>query len=383
MKPNGRKRRAPAPWFALAAGAALAPAIFLPAAPMARAAYRFADFSGRPPIHVLRFAGSAPAGLSPAQIKKFYHLPRTGGRGTIAIIGAYDAPHIERDLAVFDNAFHLLPCTAGNKCFEEHKMSPRLRADAGWSLEASLDVEWAHAIAPRAKILFIEAATQSGPNLLAAIDYAVSRKDVVAVSMSWGGAEFPGEASLDSHFKARPGLAFFAASGDSGAGVQWPAASPLVVAVGGTSFSLVKNGKLLSESAWQGSGGGASAYEAEPGYQRSFGIPRAGGRRAVPDVSYDADPRSGYAVFRSAADPKRGWYVVGGTSAGAPQWAAIHALGQSVFLPKLYADKASRAGRRFFRDIVRGANGTCGYYCDARARYDYVTGLGSPHTDRF
>jgi subtilase family serine protease len=247
----------------------------------------------------------------------------------------------------------------------------------------SLDVEWAHAIAPQAKILLIEAKTASGANLLDAIDYAAKRADVVAVSISWGGTEFSEETSLDSHFVSRSGAVFFAASGDDGAGVSWPAASPNVIGVGGTSLELFKSGSFISESAWAGSGGGVSAYEPEPDYQRAYNIPKAGGRRAVPDVAYNADPRSGYVVYKTTGSSKNGWYTVGGTSAGAPQWAAIHALGHSASLEKLYADKASASTLAFFRDITSGANGTCKYYCNARAHYDYVTGLGSPQTAQF
>jgi hypothetical protein len=105
--------------------------------------------------------------------------------------------------------------------------------------------------------------------------------------------------------------------------------------------------------------------------------------RAVPDVSYDADPASGYAVYKTTGSSKNGWYTVGGTSAGAPQWAAIYALGHSVSLATIYADKASSGTLKFFRDIASGSNGTCKYYCDARKRYDYVTGLGSPLTVNF
>ena len=106
-------------------------------------------------------------------------------------------------------------------------------------METSLDVEWAHAIAPSAKILLIEAKTPSGANLMAGVDYARSRSDVVAVSMSWGGAEFSDETSLDSHFTSSGNkITFFASSGDNGAGASWPAASPNVVAVGGTHINL-------------------------------------------------------------------------------------------------------------------------------------------------
>src|SRR5207245_1555224 len=133
--------------------------------------------------------------------------------------------------------------------------------------EAALDTQWAHAIAPNARILLVEAKSSSGTDLLNAVDYARNRADVVAVSMSWGGGEFSSEAAYDFHFTSSHGVVFFASSGDSGAGAEWPSVSPNVVAVGGTTLSFDSNGNLSWESAWSGSGGGVSAYEPQPGYQ--------------------------------------------------------------------------------------------------------------------
>jgi subtilase family serine protease len=267
-------------------------------------------------------------------------------------------------------------------------MSTTTKDDSGWALESALDAEWAHAIAPGAKLLVVEATSASGPNLLKAVDYARSRADVVAVSMSWGGDELSDETALDSHFlpatnskTGRSSMAFFASSGDDGAGASWPAASPNVIAVGGTSLVLTKGSSTavsVTEKAWTGSGGGVSAYESEPGYQKSYSIPHATGKRAIPDVAYAADPAHGFSVYHANK-----WYVVGGTSAGAPQWAALQALGLSITPAKLYADKAGSNPDSYFRDIKSGSNGDCGYYCQARARYDYVTGLGTPVTYRF
>jgi subtilase family serine protease len=321
--------------------------------------------------------------VTPSQVKSAYHLPSSGGAGTIAIIDAYNASTIEADLAVFDAAFKLPACTVKNKCLEQHFMASSTATDSGWALETALDVEWAHAIAPGAKILLVEAKTPSGTNLLSAVDYAAARKDVVAVSMSWGGNEFSDETSLDAHFASKYGAVFFASSGDNGAGASWPAASPNVVGVGGTTLAFATGGAFASESAWSGSGGGVSAYETEPGYQKTYDIPKAGAMRAIPDVSFNADPASGYPIYKTTGTGKNGWYTVGGTSAGAPQWAAIQALGGSVALVKIYADKSSAKTLQYFRDITSGSNGDCTYYCDARKHYDYVTGLGSPLTVKF
>ena len=358
-------------------------------------------FTARPPIHVLAGTTSGPSGLSPLQVKKAYNLPSTGGKGTIAIIAAFNHPNIASDLVTFDKTFGLTSCTIANKCLEIHPMNTAAKDDNGWSMETALDTEWSHSIAPKAKILVIEAASDSGTNLLKAVDYARSRSDVVAVSMSWGGGEFANETALDSHFSvgsSDSSVAFFASSGDDGTGASWPAASPLVIAVGGTSLSLASNGSLISEKAWEGSGGGVSAFETEPTYQNNYSIPRSGDKRAIPDVAFAADPNHGFSVYHApdstlsktsakSTSTTKNWYVVGGTSAGAPQWAAIADLAYAAKDPitpaKLYADKAASTYSKFFRDITSGTNGICWFFCTARKHYDYVTGLGSPLTDKF
>jgi subtilase family serine protease len=351
---------------------------FVARPPLAVASYHFANYRAKPPLHALAGTSKVPEGLTPSEVKSIYHLPASGGKGTIALIDAYYDASIESDLAAFDKQFDLPACTSANGCLEIHKMATKESANSGWALETTLDVEWAHAIAPSAKILLIEAPTPSGANLLAAIDYAASRKDAVAISMSFGGGEFPEEVSLDSHFKSVSGAPFFASAGDNGSGASWPASSPEVIGVGGTSLTLGTNGTFASEKAWAGSGGGISAYEKAPSYQAGYQIPKSGGMRAIPDVAYDADPASGFSVVRLGK-----WRVVGGTSAGAPQWAAIAALGTGVSDAHFYADKSSASSRAYFRDIVSGTNGACGYVCDARAHYDYITGLGTPLTVHF
>lgn len=346
-------------------------------------------FEAHPPIHVRGEGGpsshggtfiSTLSGLSPTTIKGAYNLPSGGGSGTIAIVDAYDDPNIENDLNVFSAQYGLPQCTTANGCFRKVLMAPKIRSNSGWALEESLDTQWAHAIAPSSTILLVIAKSASGNDLLAAVDYARKQAGVVAVSMSWGGGEFSGESSYDSHFTSTSGITFFASSGDSGSGVQWPAVSSNVVGVGGTTLSF--SNSQVSETAWSGSGGGLSKYESEPGYQATYGVP-ANGFRAVPDVSYDADPNSGVSVYDSFGyQGIKGWFVVGGTSAGAPQWAAIRALGgASVLNSQFYADASnSTVYAADFRDITSGSNGNCGFYCTTQAAYDYVTGLGSPLT---
>ncbi len=359
----------------------------------------FDQFIASPPIHALQNIYVTPHGLSPEKIKSAYNLPISGGTGTIAVIVAYSNPNILGDLAVFDRTFNIPPCTLSNSCFEEHSMSDHLKSDTKWSLETALDVEWTHSIAPNAKILLVEGVSPKGVDLVKAVDYARSRPDVVAISMSWGGPEFPSEINFEGNFKQsqssksirKHDLAFFAAAGDSGAGTSWPAVSPNVISVGGTKLNFLSSGKFLKETAWTGSGGGISKYEKAPDFQNGYALDRAKNMRAIPDVSYNADPSSGFSVYRG------GWHVVGGTSAGSPQWAAIYSLSlsgsenlqqssknfENYFLQKLYQDKSSDTYSKYFRDIVSGKNGSCKYFCQARKHYDYVTGLGSPVTINF
>ena len=139
------------------------------------ASYHFSDFKAGHPIHVLGGLSKSPKGVTPDMIKKIYNLPASGGQGTIAIIGAYDDKSIESDLNTFSTQYNLPACTTANKCFEKHLISSGTKTDKGWAMETSLDVEWAHAIAPNAKILLVSAKTPSGQNLLKAIDYNLGK----------------------------------------------------------------------------------------------------------------------------------------------------------------------------------------------------------------
>src|SRR5205823_6478081 len=182
-------------------------------------------------------ASSAPTGLSPATIKSSYSFPSgtTAGAGkTIAIVDAYDDPSAESDLGVFSRQFGLPSCTTANGCFskvDQRGGTTYPRKDSGWALEISLDIQWAHAIAPGAKILLVESDSNSFANLLAAEDYAKAHAQYV--SNSWGGSEFSGENAYDSHF-VQSGVSFFVSSGDNGTPAEYPSASPNVISVGGT-----------------------------------------------------------------------------------------------------------------------------------------------------
>jgi len=328
----------------------------------------------------------SPAAITPTTIKNAYSVPSSpAGAGTIAIIDAYDDTFAEQDLGTFSSYYSLRSCNSANGCFEKYKMIPGLSTDSGWALETSLDVQWAHAIAPNARILLVEAKSDLISDLMNAVDYARSRPDVVAVSMSWGANEFVGETGYDSRLTSIHSVAFFAASGDAGHGVWWPAASPNVIGVGGTTLTLTGGGAFSSETAWSGSGGGVSAYETEPSYQSGYGISGSGGYRGVPDLSYAADPNvDGMPIYDSIPNGGySGWWTIGGTSAGTPQLAALQATSRRITLSRLYTAAAGPGYSSYFRDITSGNNGGCGSLCNAGSGYDYVTGLGSPLTGRF
>lgn len=346
-----------------------------------------------PPIHYKpNTLGSFPTGLAPRQVRVAYGFTqvRNLGKGqVIGIVNAYDHPRIQNDLAVFTSHYGILPCNSSNGCFRKiYANGVRPRTDAEWAGETALDVEWAHAVAPSAKILLVEAADNSLNSLFNAIQVAINNGATV-ISMSWGANEFPQETSFDRIF-INSRVSFVAASGDNGNGTSYPAASPYVLAVGGTTLFTDLYGNYQGEETWSGSGGGLSIYEVEPTRQKNLPIPLANNRRGIPDVAYNANPDTGFSVYNSIPSPHGvGWFVVGGTSAGAPQWAGIIAIANSYFgknhglsiLRKLYGAANPSTGKYIYNyhDITFGTNGNCGYYCTARPGYDYVTGLGSPN----
>lgn len=357
-------------------------------------------WEGHPPIHVKKAATTSPTGLDPTQIFHAYSIDQIGcshtgtwgdftlcGSGqTIAIVDAYGYPTAESDLSVFSNQFNLPVCTQANQCLTIHPMVGKVQDNQGWALETALDTQWAHAVAPGAKILLVQAKSASFSDLLSAVDYAASIPGVHQVSMSWGGSEFSSEPQYDYHFQVS-GVTFFASSGDSGSGASFPAASPNVVSVGGTTLNVDNSGNVNSETAWSGSGGGVSSYEPLPSYQSTYGITSSG--RSIPDVSYNADPNTGVPVYDSYGyQGSAGWFQVGGTSAGSPQWASITAIANtqrstpmssSDFGAEnlLYSAATGSAYSSNYRDIILGNNG--GF--QATTGYDLVTGVGSPLTN--
>jgi kumamolisin len=298
----------------------------------------------------------------------------TGGGGVIAIVDAYDAPNAAADLTVFSQHFGLpLPnfqvvyaTSAGTTTTTPPPYN------AGWETEISLDIEWAHAMAPNARILLVEAASGSLSDLLAAEALAgslVTSGFGGQVSNSWGVLEFSGETSNDGTFNASK-VVYFAASGDL-PGTLWPAVSPNVIAVGGTTISRSKStGNYISQSAWTSGGGGPSKYEGRPSYQSSISN-IVGSARGTPDVAAVADPKTGVWIYDSAGG---GWMVVGGTSVASPVMAGItnlrgaFRLSSKAELTNLYANQSQ------YIDIKTGS---CGRH-RATVGWNFCTGVGVP-----
>jgi subtilase family serine protease len=323
-------------------------------------------------------ANAAPSGYGPVQFQTAYSLPSSTASGTqtIAIVDAYDDPNIESDLAVYSSTYGLPACTTASGCFKKVNQTGGTsypRKDAGWSLEISLDVEISHAVCPNCKILLVEAASNSFANLLAAEDYAVAHATVV--SNSWGGGESSSETSNDSHFN-HLGHPITFSSGDNGYGVEYPAASQYVTAVGGTTLTLNSNNSYKSETVWSGAGSGCSAYEPKPTWQTDAGCVR----RTVADVAADADPNTGAAVYDSVRYQGRsGWFQVGGTSLASPIIASVYALaGNAANTDDGSYPYAHTSG---LHDVTSGSNGSCGgsYLCTGKVGYDGPTGNGTPN----
>lgn len=328
----------------------------------------------------------ATEGMTPAMLKSVYNLPATGGSGIIAIVDAYDYPTALNDFNVFSQNFGFPVETSTNVTASTNKVLQVVNASGskpssnqGWAMEESLDIEYAHAMAPNAKIILVEAASNSNSNLYSAVTKAAQ---LVAanggkgeVSMSWGASEYFYEALYDGDFQ-KSGVVFFASTGDNGGKTEYPSTSPYVVGVGGTTINLNADGSFASETGWSGSGGGISSYEARPSYQ-SVIQNKVGSYKGVPDISFDADPASGAYVYDTTPyNGSTGWWIIGGTSLACPCVAGVSNLAglfeSSSFLElgMIYGG----LGTANFRDIVTGTAGSfsCG------PGWDEVTGVGSP-----
>ena len=342
-----------------------------------------ADANNRP------MATSAPTGYGPADLQSAYGLATAaaanGGTQTVGIVDAYDDKTAEADLATYRSYYHLPACTTANGCFRKVNQSGVQGSyptnNVGWATEISLDLDMVSAICPNCHILLVEATNNQSTSLYAGVDTAV-RLGATEVSNSYGGAETSGDPAQNVHFN-HPGVPITVSAGDSGYGVQFPAASPYVTAVGGT--TLTRSGSSFTESVWKGTGSGCSKYETKPSWQTDT----AGcAHRTVADVAADADPNTGVAVYDSNCSGLNalfgkcfsGWGQVGGTSASAPIIAGVYALagnGASVTYGSYpYAHTGA------LHDVVTGSNGSCSgsYLCTAKAGYDGPTGNGTPNT---
>jgi subtilase family serine protease len=344
-----------------------------------------------------RTVSSCPAGpnsgYTPCQLQNAYVLTSaasTNGAGeTEAIVDAYLDATAFSDVNTYRAQFGLSPLTncatsdTTHHCFWQVGQTGSTsalptRSNAGWTAEQSLDVDMASAICPNCNILLIEANSSSTANLDAGVTTAASfGHNVVSISNSWGGSEFSSETS-DATF-THPGIAITASTGDSGYGVQYPASSPYVTAVGGTSLAQSSNG--WSETAWSGAGSGCSAYVAQPSWQSSVGnITSVCGKRAVADVSADADPNTGVAVYNSSSYQyvKAGWQVWGGTSVASPIIAGVYALAGNTSTSADGSYSYSHTSSLF--DVTNGSNGSCGnLLCNATTGWDGPTGNGTPN----
>ena len=327
----------------------------------------------------------AGVGYGPANLQSAYSLPSsTAGSGqTVAIVDAFNDPNAASDMAAYRSAAGLPACGSG--CFSvvnENGAASPLPANAGstgWDLEESLDIDMVSAICPLCHIILAEASSASTQDLGTAVNSAVSL-GAKYVSNSYGGPESASDSTFDSEFYNHPGVAVTASAGDDGYGVSYPAASPDVVAVGGTSLSTAANSRGWAESVWgssaggEGTGSGCSADSSKPTWQTDTGC----ARRTDNDVSAVADPNTGVAVYDSYS--QGGWLDVGGTSASSPIIASVFALAGTPAAGTYPSSYPYRHTANLF-DVTSGSDGSCSpaYLCTGQTGYDGPTGLGTPN----
>jgi kumamolisin len=321
---------------------------------------------------------------TPATLRSAYALPSTGGTGAIALVDAYHDPTSLKDFNTFAAMYGLPKETSttatasSNKTFQVVYATGRVPQSGGsyissWNLEEALDIEWAHAIAPGAKIYLVEAASDSMNDLLNAVQVASGLSGVHQVSMSWGSDETPSESYYDRYFST-PSVTYFAAGGDAADELEYPSSSPNVISVGGTTLQRNNAGVLTGEIGWSDTGCGISLFEPRPSFQNVIASD-VGSYRGANDVAFNADPNTGVQVYGEA-----GWFVVGGTSAATPSWAGVvnlasvankAATSSQAEASRLYGNLGDSAT---FRDI------TVGQAHDVRCSvgWDQLTGVGSP-----
>jgi len=329
------------------------------------------DETGQP------FATTGPAGYAPADLRAAYSVTGNGTSSTIiAIVDAFGYPNAESDLAAYRRQFGLPACTTANGCFKKVNQNGVQgnypRANTGWAQETALDLDMASAMCPGCSILLVEANSASLSNLGLAVNTAASM-GAHAISNSYGGGE-AGTQNAEQLYNYA-GIAVTASSGDNGFGVEFPASSPHVTAVGGTTLTRSSaTTRGFTEKTWAGAGSGCSAVYAKPTWQKDAGC----ARRTVADVSAVADPNTGVAVFGPSGRGNRSaWLVFGGTSVSAPLIAGIYGVNDTAVNHggDPYRHTAS------LHDVTSGSNGQCNvaYLCTAVAGYDGPTGLGTPN----
>ena len=369
-----------------------------------RQGYRVVPFNNpgeaRPHVWIRGFRGTeqpyqstvtgtyAPSGIAAAyQLDELYSWGATGLATTIAIVDAYDSPNALADLNAFSSNFGLpamnqpnARCSGQSPTFTKVSQTGSQTSlparNSGWEVEINLDTQWAHAIAPCANIVLVEASSSSIANLMAAVKTAGSMANYV--TMSWGGGESRSQTSYDSQFSASR-VTYLASSGDTGGIVEWPSSSPHVIAVGGTDLVLNANLTVQSETAWSGTGGGCSTVEPAIAPQSGV-VPSSCQHRATPDVSIAGGPTSAVYVYIS---DQGGWFEVYGTSLSVQLWGGVLALtgpSDGNMLTYLYEGASglpySSLYQSDYRDIVSGTAGSF----SAAPGWDFTTGLGSPLT---
>lgn len=324
---------------------------------------------------------SYSGGYQPSQLQAAYGLTGMTASTTVAIVDAYASPNAAADLTAYRTQFKI----GGTRTLSQFNQTggpiTTVRGNTGWGQEEMLDLEMISAICPACNIIYVGANSASFADLATAVDMAASLHASV-ISNSYGGSEFSTEATIASHYN-HPGVAITVSSGDSGYGVQIPAAFNTVTAVGGTTLTLKADGLTRdSETVWSGAGSGCSAYIAKPSWQ----VDTACGNRTVADVAAVADPYTGVAVYDSYGS-RRGfnWFVFGGTSVAAPIIGAVYALsgntaGNPLSLPPSVPAILAYTNAGSLYPVVSGSNGTCGgsYLCTGGSGYDGPTGNGTP-----
>lgn len=317
----------------------------------------------------------AVSGYSPASLRDAYKVTGSGSSSTIvAIVDAYGYNKAESDLGVYRAQFGLPSCTTSNGCFKKLNQNGVQGSypaqNTGWAQESALDLDMASAMCPSCTIYLIEANSATYGNLATAVNTAAA-KGAHAISNSYGGGE-SGSQPYESAYN-HPGIAVTVSSGDSGYGVEFPASSPHVTAVGGTHLVTASNSRGWTETVWSGAGSGCSSIYAKPAWQTDAGC----SRRTVADVSAVADPNTGVAVYGPVSSRRSGWLVFGGTSVAAPLIAGVYGVNGGAV--NYGSDPYNNTSALF--DVTSGSNGSCGgsYLCTGMPGYDGPSGLGTPN----